>query len=72
MLVTAQKDFISPIMGDISTGQVFDLDNGIASFWLGSGLVTEFKHKQWEQLETKPQIQEVIETKKARKRKNAN
>lgn len=72
MLVTAQRDFISPIMGDISTGQVFDLDNGIASFWLGAGLVTEFKPKQWEQLETKPQIKEVLETKKARKRKNAN
>jgi hypothetical protein len=71
MIVTAQRSFISPTIGDIEAGQTFDLDNGIAYYWLGAGLVTEFKPKQWEELITKPHIEEV-QTKKVRKRKNAN
>lgn len=72
MLVKAQRDFISPIMGDITTGQVFDCDDGIAYYWLGSGLVTEFKPVKCNEIETKPHIEKTVETKKVRKRKNGN
>ena len=72
MLVTANRDFISAEIGDISTGQIFDVDNGIAVYWIGAGLVTEFKPKQWEQLEVKPHIEQEVQFKKSRKRKDAN
>jgi hypothetical protein len=72
MLVKAQRDFISPTMGDITTGQVFDCDDGIAYFWLGAGLVAEFKPMKWEELQTKPHVEKAVETKKVRKRKNGN
>ena len=72
MLVTANRDFISAEIGDISTGQTFDVDNGIAVYWIGAGLVTEFKPKQWEQLEVKPHIEKEVQVKKSRKRKDAN
>lgn len=72
MLVTANRDFISAEIGDISTGQIFDVDNGIAVYWIGAGLVTEFKPKQWEQIEVKPYIEQEVQVKKSRKRKDAN
>jgi hypothetical protein len=72
MLVTANRDFISAEIGDISTGQIFDVDNGIAVYWIGAGLVTEFKPKQWEQIEVKPHIEQEVQVKKSRKRKDAN
>ena len=72
MLVTAQRSFISPVIGDVEAGQTIDIDNGIAQFWLGAGLVVEFKPKQWEELITKPHIEKDVENKKLRKRKNGN
>lgn len=72
MLVTAQRSFISPVIGDVEAGQTIDVDNGIAQYWLGAGLVVEFKPKQWEELITKPHIEKDVETKKVRKRKNGN
>lgn len=72
MLVTANRDFISAEIGDISTGQTFDVDNCIAVYWIGAGLVTEFKPKQWEQIEVKPHIEQEVQVKKSRKRKDAN
>ncbi len=72
MLVKAQRDFISPILGNITTGDVFDCDDGVAYYWLGAGLVAEFKPMKWSEIETKPQIEKAVETKKVRKRKNGN
>lgn len=59
-------------MGDITTGQIFYCEDGIAFYWLGSGLVTEFKPVKWNEIETKPHIEKTVETKKVRKRKNGN
>jgi len=72
MLVKAQRDFISATLGDITTDQVFDCDPYVANYWIGAGLVTEFKPMKWEEIETKPHIEKAVETKKVRKRKNGN
>jgi len=72
MLVKAQRDFISATLGDITTDQVFDVEDYVARYWIGAGLVEEFKPMKWEELETKPHIEKAVETKKVRKRKNGN
>jgi len=70
MLVKALKDFISPTIGDISTGQVFELDSGIAHYWLGAGLVTLSKPEQFKEIQTKPEQIHKIQVKRGRPRKS--
>jgi hypothetical protein len=69
MEVRALRDFMSPTMGDISTGQVFELDSGIAFYWLGAGLVERTKPLPHQEIETKPEPIGKIQTKRGRPKK---
>lgn len=60
---------MSPHLGDITTGQVFELDVGIAQYWLGAGLVESIKPYPPEILQTKPEPMKNILTKRGRPRK---
>lgn len=72
MEVKALRDFMSPTMGDITAGQVFELDSGIASYWLSAGLVERTKLLPHEELETKPELIGKIQNKRGRPRKVKN
>lgn len=67
--VKALRDFMSPIFGDITTGQVFELDSGVAHFWLVAGLVESIKPYPPSILETKPEPLKNIQNKRGRPRK---
>jgi hypothetical protein len=64
--VRALRDFMSPIFGDIETGQIFELESGIAHFWLVAGLVESVKPYPPEILETKPEPVRHILNKRGR------
>ncbi len=69
MQVRALRDFMSPIFGDIETGQTFELESGVAHFWLVAGLVESVNPYPPSILETKPEKMGILNTKRGRPRK---
>ena len=55
MRVKALKDFISPVYGDIETGQIFSIDAGVFNFWSSAGMVESMEIPALlKKMETKP------------------
>lgn len=60
----ALRDFISPVYGNVDTGQIVNLPPDIASLWAGAGMV------EIVELETKPLVMELEVKRRGRKPKN--
>jgi hypothetical protein len=83
MRVKALKDFISPVYGDIETGQIFSIDAQIFNFWASAGMVEsmeipallkkiETKPAKTVLPEIKPEIKEVEKKRRGRPKKVKN